>query len=89
MTRDGKEKVTCRSKDDRSMSLILAMGRLWDTWLPMYQFAKQIMLVYSSSTCKFENRLDDVRVQSTILVSTSPKADICMPEGSLRRKEVE
>jgi hypothetical protein len=43
MTRDGKEKVTCRSKDDRSMSLILAIGRLWDTWLPMYQFAKQII----------------------------------------------
>jgi hypothetical protein len=34
------EKVTCR-RDDRLMHLILAMGRLWDTWLPMYQFAKQ------------------------------------------------
>lgn len=40
------EKVTCR-RDDRLMHLILAMGMLWDTWLPIYQFAKQKIPVAS------------------------------------------
>jgi hypothetical protein len=60
------EKVTCR-RDDRLMHLILAMGMLWDTWLPMYQFAKQkntccesrTFIIATSKPCELINSGSD------------------------------